>query len=110
MVKPVILAVDDPQVLRADSGESALGTLGKLKFRGDPAALFLVDQRMPSMIGVEFLEEVLERFPDDRRAPLAACPDSEAAIREITEGSVDSKSGAARFIVRLLKSDRENGG
>ena len=65
MAKPVILAVDDdPQVLRAverdlrrryareyrilraDSGESALDTLGKLKLRGDPVALFLVDQRM----------------------------------------------------------------
>jgi thioredoxin reductase (NADPH) len=63
MAKPVILAVDDdPQVLwaverdlrrryareyrvlRADSGESALDTLGKLKLRGDPVALFLVDQ------------------------------------------------------------------
>ena len=71
MAKPVILAVDDdPQVLRAverdlrrryareyrilraDSGESALDTLGKLKLRGDPVALFLVDQRMPKMTGV----------------------------------------------------------
>ena len=66
MAKPVILAVDDdPQVVRAverdlrrryareyrvpraDSGESALDTLGKLKLGGDPVALFLVDQRMP---------------------------------------------------------------
>src|ERR671919_249819 len=80
MVKPVILAVDDdPQVLRAverdlrhryareyrilraDSAESALDTLGKLKLRGDPVALFLVDQRMPKMTGVEFLE--LNRVP-----------------------------------------------
>ncbi len=66
MAKPVILAVDDdPQVLRAaerdlrrryardyrvlraDSGEFALDTLGKLKLRGDPVSLFLVDQRIP---------------------------------------------------------------
>ncbi len=54
MAKPVMLAVDDPQVLRAaerdlrrryardyrvlraDSGESALDDLGKLKLRGVP--------------------------------------------------------------------------
>ena len=57
MVKPVILAVDDPQVLRADSVEPALGTLGKLNIREDPAALFLVGQRMPSMIGESFRKE-----------------------------------------------------
>ena len=82
MAKPVILAVDDnPQVmraveralrrrypreyrvLRADSGESALDTLGKLKLMGDPMALFPVGQRMPRMTGVESLEEAIERFP-----------------------------------------------
>ena len=102
MVKPVILAVDDdPQVLRAverdlrrryardyrvlraDSGESALDTLGKLKLRGDPVALFLVDQRMPRMTGVEFLEEAIGRFPDAKRALLTAYSDTEAAIRAI---------------------------
>ncbi|MDQ3362131.1 MAG: response regulator, partial [Actinomycetota bacterium] len=99
MAKPVILAVDDdPQVLwaverdlrrryareyrvlRADSGESALDTLGKLKLRGDPVALFLVDQRMPKMTGVEFLEAIWQ-FPDARRALLKAYSDTEAAIR-----------------------------
>lgn len=67
MAKPVTLAVDDdPQVLRAverdprrryareyrvlraESSESALDTLGKLKLRGDPVSLFLVGQRMPN--------------------------------------------------------------
>ena len=103
MAKPVILAVDDdPQVLwaverdlrrryareyrvlRADSGESALDTLGKLKLRGDPVALFLVDQRMPKMTGVEFLEAIWQ-FPDARRALLTAYSDTEAAIRAINE-------------------------
>lgn len=108
MVKPVILAVDDdPQVLRAverdlrrryakeyrvlraDSGESALETLGKLKLRGDPVALFLVDQRMPKMTGVEFLEEAIGRFPDAKRALLTAYSDTEAAIRAINEVGLD---------------------
>ena len=108
MAKPVILAVDDdPQVLRAverdlrrryardyrvlraDSGESALDTLGKLKLRGDPVALFLVDQRMPKMTGVEFLEEAIGRFPDAKRALLTAYSDTEAAIRAINEVGLD---------------------
>jgi thioredoxin reductase (NADPH) len=108
MAKPVILAVDDdPQVLRAverdlrrryareyrilraDSGESALDTLGKLKLRGDPVALFLVDQRMPRMTGVQFLEEAIERYPDAKRALLTAYSDTEAAIRAINEVGLD---------------------
>src|SRR5215218_9145363 len=108
MAKPVILAVDDdPQVLRAvdrdlrrrfareyrvlraNSGESALDTLGKLKLRGDPVALFLVDQRMPRMTGVEFLEEAIERYPEAKRALLTAYSDTEAAIRAINEVGLD---------------------
>jgi thioredoxin reductase (NADPH) len=108
MAKPVILAVDDdPQVLRAverdlrrryareyrvlraDSGESALDTLSKLKLRGDPVALFLVDQRMPKMTGVEFLEEAIERYPDAKRALLTAYSDTEAAIRAINDVGLD---------------------
>jgi thioredoxin reductase (NADPH) len=108
MAKPVILAVDDdPQVLRAverdlrrryareyrilraDSAESALDTLGKLKLRGDPVALFLVDQRMPKMTGVEFLEQAIERYPEAKRALLTAYSDTEAAIRAINEVGLD---------------------
>ena len=108
MAKPVILAVDDdPQVLRAvdrdlrrrfareyrvlraDSGESALDTLSKLKLRGDPVALFLVDQRMPRMTGVEFLEKAIEQFPLAKRALLTAYSDTEAAIRAINEVGLD---------------------
>ncbi len=51
MAKPVILAVDDGphvlravkrdyRVLRADSGGSALDTLGGMKLRGDPSPSF----------------------------------------------------------------------
>jgi thioredoxin reductase (NADPH) len=108
MAKPVILAVDDdPQVLRAverdlrrkyareyrvlraDSGESALDALDKLKLRGDPVALFLVDQRMPRMTGVEFLEKAVEMFPDAKRDLLTAYADTDAAIRAINEVGLD---------------------
>src|ERR687889_1595785 len=108
MAKPVILAVGESppvprgpgggirpryareyRILRADSGESALDTLGKLKLRGDPVALFLVDQRMPKMTGVEFLEEAIGMFPDAKRALLTAYSDTEAAIRAINEVGLD---------------------
>src|ERR671937_157889 len=102
MGKPVIWTVDDdPDVLRAverdlrrqygnryrvmaaDSGESALESVKQLKLRNDPIALFLVDQRMPRMSGVEFLEAALEFYPDAKRALLTAYADTDAAIRAI---------------------------
>src|ERR1700752_3717867 len=83
MPKPVIWTVDDdPDVLRAverdlrhqygdryrvlaaDSGARALECVKQLKLRNEPVALFLVDQRMPRMTGVEFLHSALELFPE----------------------------------------------
>src|ERR1017187_6350928 len=87
MARPVIWTVDDdPDVLRAverdlrrqygnryrfmaaDSWASALATVEQLKLRNEPVALFLVDQRMPRMSGVEFLEQALKLYPDANRA------------------------------------------
>ena len=108
MPKPVIWTVDDdPDVLRAverdlrrqygnryrvmaaDSGERALESVKQLKLRNDPVALFLVDQRMPRMSGVEFLEAALEFYPDSKRALLTAYADTDAAIRAINSVQID---------------------
>lgn len=108
MGRPVILAVDDdPEVLRAverdlrraygreyrvlsaDRGEPALETLRQLRLRGDPVALFLVDQRMPGMTGVEFLEQAKPLYPEARRVLLTAYADTQAAIRAINEVRLD---------------------
>ena len=108
MAKPVILTVDDdPEVLqavardlrqqygdrfrimRADSGAAAIETLQKLKLRNELVALFLVDQRMPEMSGVEFLEQALELFPNAKRALLTAYADTDAAIRAINSTQID---------------------
>jgi len=43
------------RIVGADSGQSALEIVRQLKLRGDVVSLFLVDQRMPRMTGVEFL-------------------------------------------------------
>src|SRR6266852_3380039 len=108
MPKPVIWTVDDdPGVLRAverdlrrqygdrykvisaDSGASALEAVEQLKLRNEPVALFLADQRMPRMSGVEFLEKALEIFPDAKRALLTAYADTDAAIRAINSVKID---------------------
>lgn len=108
MPKPVIWTVDDdPDVLRAverdlrrqygdrykvisaDSGASALESVKQLKLRNDPVALFLVDQRMPHMSGVEFLEKAIELYPDAKRALLTAYADTDAAIRAINNVQID---------------------
>ena len=108
MPKPTLLAVDDdPQVLRAvdrdlrqkygehyrilraDSGEVALNTLEQLKQRDEPVAMLLVDQRMPRMTGVEFIEKARKIFPDAKRALLTAYADTEAAIRAINSAGID---------------------
>jgi thioredoxin reductase (NADPH) len=108
MGKPVIWTVDDdPDVLRAverdlrrqygarykvvsaDSGLSALEAVKQLKLRNEPVALFLVDQRMPRMSGVEFLEKAIELYPDAKRAMLTAYADNDAAIRAINNVHID---------------------
>jgi thioredoxin reductase (NADPH) len=108
MAKPVIWTVDDdPDVLRAverdlrrhygdrykvisaDSGVSALEATRQLKLRNEPVALFLVDQRMPRMSGVEFLEQAIELYPDAKRALLTAYADTDAAIRAINNVHID---------------------
>src|ERR1700722_19379044 len=108
MAKPVIWTVDDdPDVLRAverdlrrqygdryrvisaDSGASALEAVKQLKLRNKPVALFLVDQRMPHMSGVEFLEQAIVAYPDAKRAMLTAYADTDAAIRAINSVQID---------------------
>jgi thioredoxin reductase (NADPH) len=106
--KPVILAVDDePQVLNAvaldlrrrfrgdyriltaASGAEALDATRKLRQRGDLVALFLVDQRMPSMSGTEFLAEARKIHPDAKKVLLTAYADTEAAIASINQVALD---------------------
>ncbi len=108
MPKPVLWTVDDDadvlraierdlrrhygseyRVMRANSGVTALETLRELQRREEPVALFLVDQRMPEMTGVEFLEEARKLYPEAKRVLLTAYADTEAAIRAINQVQVD---------------------
>jgi thioredoxin reductase (NADPH) len=108
MGKPVILAVDDDvsvlemvvqdlrrqyganyRIQRAASGQAALDTCDQLKKRGDTVALFVSDQRMPGMSGVEFLGKAMEYFPNAKRALLTAYADTEAAIQAINTAKIN---------------------
>jgi len=106
--QPLIFAVDDdPQVLRAvtrdlkkkyrkeyrvlstTSANEALETLIELKKKGEEIALFLSDQRMPEMQGVDYLEKAAELYPGARRILLTAYSDTDAAIKAINEVQLD---------------------
>jgi thioredoxin reductase (NADPH) len=108
MPKPVLLTVDDDRevlraierdlrrnyaseyrVLRAESGQAAMEIVRELKLRNNSIALFLVDQRMPGLSGVEFLEQAIELYPDAKRVLLTAYADTDAAIAAINEVGVD---------------------
>lgn len=115
--KPVILTVDDdPSVLsavvrdlrrryaeqyrivRADSGAAALAALRELKQRNEVVALFLADQRMPQMSGVE-------PFFTTKGVGSGTGLGLDISYRIIQEhrGTIEvfSRPGQTRFIVRI---------
>jgi thioredoxin reductase (NADPH) len=106
--RPTILAVDDDRsvlsavegdlrqrysrdyrVIAVASGEAALDVLGRLKRRGEQAALIVADQRMPHISGTELLTRAVEIFPQARRVLLTAYADTDAAIDAINLADVD---------------------
>ncbi len=106
--KPIIFSIDDDeQVLRAlrsdlrehyrkeyriistDSAEEALAALEELKKKNEEVALFLSDQRMPEMLGVDFLERARPFFPRAKRVLLTAYSDTDAAIKAINDVNLD---------------------
>ncbi len=108
MDKPVILTIDDDpavlqtisrdlrkqygerfRIVRADLGTTALEATQQLKLRGNTVALFLADQRMPGMSGVEFLNQASDIFPQAKRALLTAYADTNAAIDAINTAQLD---------------------
>ena len=110
---PIILAVDDDplvlaavvrdleakyyedyQIVGASSGAEGLSILNELTARGSPTALLLVDQRMPEMTGVEFLEAARRLDESARRVLLTAYADTEAAIAAV------NIAGASHYLLK----------
>ena len=98
---------DDPQVLKAlkrdltkqygnrfrvaqaESGQKGLEIIKQLKLSNGVVALFLADQRMPQMTGVEFLGETMDIFPDAKRVLLTDYGDSKAVMKSINKVNID---------------------
>ncbi|HQY22059.1 MAG TPA: response regulator, partial [Ignavibacteria bacterium] len=108
MKLPYILIVDDDeQVLRAilrdvrskyrdeyrvnasESATEALEVIAKLKQKNETVALFISDQRMPEMQGIEFLEKAKKIFPEAKMVLLTAYSDIDAAIKAINDIKLD---------------------
>ncbi len=108
MALPAILVVDDEQVvlnaverdlrakygreyrvIKANSGAAALDLLTKLQQRNEVAALFLTDQRMPEMTGLQFLDQARKVFPEAKRVLLTAYADTQVAIDSINSTQLD---------------------
>ena len=108
MERPIIFSIDDdPQVLRAiardlrnmygkeykimstTSANEALESLTDLKNSSDVVAMFVCDQRMPEMEGVDFLQKAIKVYPNAKRVLLTAYSDTEAAIKAINDVQLD---------------------
>jgi len=108
MAKPIIMTIDDePHVLnaiardlqahyqkdykivKASSGDEALEAVQEFKRRNDAIALFLADQRMPGLSGVEFLEAAIKLYPETKKVLLTAYADTGVAITSINSVGLD---------------------
>jgi thioredoxin reductase (NADPH) len=108
MKQPIIFSIDDDnsvlraitrdlrsqyhkeyRILSTTSANEALASLVELKNKGEVVALFISDQRMPEMEGVDFLTKTIEFYPDAKRILLTAYSDTNAAIKAINEVKLD---------------------
>jgi thioredoxin reductase (NADPH) len=108
MSQPIIFSIDDDQqvlraigrdlkskyrqeykILSSDSANEVLASLKELKNKGENVALFISDQRMPEMEGVNFLEKAMEIYPEAKRILLTAYSDTDAAIKAINDVHLD---------------------
>jgi response regulator RpfG family c-di-GMP phosphodiesterase len=96
--KITVLYVDDEQnnlisfkanfrmkykIITAISGDEALKIM-----EFTPIDIIITDQRMPHMTGVQFLEKVLEKFPDPMRILLTGYADMSAVVDAVNKGKI----------------------
>jgi len=108
MEKPIIFSIDDDQqvlnaiardlkakysreykIISTTSAREALELITELKNEARAIAMFICDQRMPEMEGVEFLELAIKIHPEAKRILLTAYSDTEAAISAINKIQLD---------------------
>lgn len=71
------------KVYTAISGDEALEIMEK-----QAIDIIITDQRMPKMTGVEFLEKVLEKYPDPMRILLTGYADMNAVVDAVNKGKI----------------------
>jgi thioredoxin reductase (NADPH) len=79
----------DYRVLSTSSAKEALDSLLELKNKGESVAMFISDQRMPEMEGVDFLSQAMEFYDDAKKVLLTAYSDTDAAIKAINKVRLD---------------------
>ncbi len=70
-------------VLTAVSGEEAVKLL-----ESNAVDIIVTDQRMPGMTGVQFLESILEKYPEPMRVLLTGYADLNAVIDAVNKGKI----------------------
>ncbi len=75
---------DSYEVLTSNNARRALEILDEAA----PVAVVITDQRMPSMSGVEFLAQVLDKHPETVRIMLTGFADVDATVAAINAGKV----------------------
>jgi len=80
---------DNYRILSTINIKEGLDSLLELKNKGETIAMYISDQRMPEMEGVEFLEQAMKFYPDAKRILLTAYSDTDAAIRAINAIQLD---------------------
>ena len=70
-------------ILTAISAEEATNIL-----KDNEVDIIITDQRMPGMTGVEFLESILDRYPDPMRILLTGYADLNAVIDAVNKGKI----------------------
>ncbi|MFA6058904.1 MAG: response regulator [Taibaiella sp.] len=71
------------KVFTAISGSDAIKILGNNLIH-----VIITDQRMPNMTGVEFLEKIIDDFPDPIRILLTGFTDMNAVVDAINKGKI----------------------
>lgn len=77
------------KILGTTSATEALKSLLELKNKGEVVALFISDQRMPEMEGVDFLTQTIAFYPEAKKILLTAYSDTNAAVKAINEAGLD---------------------
>jgi len=89
-----VLKAPDCRVFSASTPQQGLDILEK-----EEVDLVIVDQRMPTMTGSEFIRRVKEKYPRISRLMLSGFSDFDSLVKAVNEGEI------FRFIAKPWKND-----